>query len=73
MKQYRIAACEFFGVALPEIIVFSSLIIGQDVISFDDVSKERYASRANTIRMVTLRQLAERVPKATIVFNRATT
>jgi hypothetical protein len=71
MKQYWIAVREFFGVAQPEIIVGSSLIIGQDVISFNDVPKERYATRANTIRMVTLRQLAERIPKTTVVFNRA--
>jgi len=60
MKEYWIAVREFFGVAQPEIIVVSSLIIGQDVISFDDVPKERYATRANRIRMVTLRQFAER-------------
>jgi hypothetical protein len=70
MKEYWIAVREFFGVAQPEIIVVSSLIIGQDVISFDDVPKERYATRANTIRMVTLRQFAERIPKTTVVFNR---
>ena len=70
MKEYWIAVREFFGVAQPEIIVVSSLIIGQDVISFDDVPKERYATRANRIRMVTLRQFAERIPKTTVVFNR---
>jgi hypothetical protein len=70
MKQYWIAVREFFGVAQPEIIVVSSLIIGRDVISFDDVPKERYATRANRIRMVALRQFAERIPKTTVVFNR---
>jgi hypothetical protein len=70
MKEYWIAVREFFGVAQPEIIVVSSLIIGQDVVSFDDVPKERYTARANTIRMVTLRQFAERIAKTTVVFNR---
>jgi hypothetical protein len=70
MKEYWIAVREFFGVVQPGIIVVSSLIIGQDVISFDDVPKKRYATRASTIQMVTLRQFAERIPKTTDVFNR---